>query len=210
MKKANTYKPGTKFSDHLSSKLQDPRFATTYIMNSIQDAVKEEDIDIFRLAIGDVAKARGIQSIAEITDLPRPSLYQMISETGNPSFKNIQTILNACGLTLAVIPSAELDEIKLLFETMNNETSRAKGSSKLDQLSEQLIAVLGSKATAREEVVSKLWAYIKKNGLVEDVVEFGEKDMRAVDKKLRSLTKETHSLAPSKRASTQKRAGRGR
>ena len=209
MKKA-TYKSGSKFSDHLSSKLQDPQFATTYIMNSIQEAVREEDVDIFRLAIGDVAKARGIQTIAEITELPRPSLYQMVSENGNPSFKNIQHILNACGLTLAVVPSEKLAELKNMFLSSSEDKVLSEDTVRLDQVSKQLIEVLGSKSTARREVVSKLWAYIERNGLVDDVVEYGEKEMRAIDKKLRSLTKETHALRPRPRSGTQKRAGRGR
>lgn len=70
----------------------------------IQSAIEDGDPLLLRLALADVAKAKGMSVIAEQTHLNRQSLYKSLSEKGNPSFDTINKVLHACGLKLSVSP----------------------------------------------------------------------------------------------------------
>ena len=70
----------------------------------IQAAIEDDDPLLLRLALADVAKAKGMSTIAEKTKLNRQSLYKSLSENGNPSFDTINKVLHACGLKLSVSP----------------------------------------------------------------------------------------------------------
>ena len=81
-------------SDYLNS----PETINEYIQSAIEDG----DPLLLRLALADVAKAKGMSFIAEQTKLNRQSLYKSLSEKGNPSFDTISKVLHACGLKLSV------------------------------------------------------------------------------------------------------------
>lgn len=51
-------------------------------------------------ALGTVARAKGMQKIAEKTGLQRQGLYKSLSEEGNPSFDTILKVMNAVGVEL--------------------------------------------------------------------------------------------------------------
>ena len=83
-----------------SSYLDSPEVINEYIQSAIEDG----DPLLLRLALADVAKAKGMSNIAEHTNLNRQSLYKSLSEKGNPSFDTIKKVLHACGLKLSVSP----------------------------------------------------------------------------------------------------------
>lgn len=83
-----------------SSYLDSPEMINEYIQAAIEDG----DPLLLRLALADVAKAKGMSNIAEQTNLNRQSLYKSLSEKGNPSFETISKVLHACGLKLSVNP----------------------------------------------------------------------------------------------------------
>src|ERR1700747_2189693 len=89
---------GSDFQEHLADDLRDPQMAAEYLMAAIEAG----DLEYFKVALGNVAKAHGISNIAQITEIPKPTLYNILKEKSNPSLANIQEVLNACGLTIAV------------------------------------------------------------------------------------------------------------
>jgi len=82
----------------MSDYLDSPEMIQEYIQAAIEDG----DSVTLRLALADVAKAKGMGVIAENTKLNRQSLYKSLSENGNPSFNTINKVITACGLKLQV------------------------------------------------------------------------------------------------------------
>lgn len=68
-------------------------------------ALEENDPTILQAALGDVAKARGMASIARQARVGRESLYKSLSETGNPSWQTVTKVLAALNLKLGISPS---------------------------------------------------------------------------------------------------------
>lgn len=59
-----------------------------------------EDPRVIVKALGDVAKALGMQKIAKETGLNREGLYQALSGKGNPSFDTVLKVMKAVGVEL--------------------------------------------------------------------------------------------------------------
>lgn len=159
---------GSDFQEHLDEELRDPEFAAEYL----RAAIEANDLDYFKTALGNVAKARGIQNISVLTKIPRATLYSILKEHSNPSLTNVQEILRACGLTFGVVtlkPSETLEEI------------------------------VGTSPLPRTQIVKALWSYIKANGLQREIFEEGEKELIAEEKDLKQLIKKTHKLVGSAR-----------
>lgn len=68
-------------------------------------AMDDEDPDFFLVALGDVARARGMNQIAEASGLNRESLYKALRAGAAPRFDTIQRITSALGLKLAFVPA---------------------------------------------------------------------------------------------------------
>ncbi|MDH2997545.1 addiction module antitoxin [Pasteurellaceae bacterium LFhippo2] len=66
----------------------------------LAEILREGDHDDFLEALNDVARARGMNSIAEQTGLARESLYKALSRGSKPRFETIVRILNAFNLEL--------------------------------------------------------------------------------------------------------------
>jgi len=91
------------YRDHLLESLQDPEQAACYLTACLED----EDPRVFLLALRDVADAHGgIRTVSRNTKLNRESLYRMLSRSGNPSLDSLASVLQACGLRLAVQSAA--------------------------------------------------------------------------------------------------------
>ena len=89
------------YEESLMEDLADPVEAADYLT-----ACVEEGQAVFLLALRDVAKAQGgMAKLAEATELPRESLYQMLSENGNPSLSNVSSLLEALGIHLQFVPA---------------------------------------------------------------------------------------------------------
>ena len=93
MKKSKAYQP------NLIEGLKDPREAEEYL----NAALEEDDPELFLLALRHVAEAQGgVAQLADKTKLNRESLYRMLSERGNPEFRNLDAVLHGLGFRLAV------------------------------------------------------------------------------------------------------------
>jgi probable addiction module antidote protein len=54
-------------------------------------------------ALGDIARAQGMTSVARRSGLGRESLYKALSGEGNPSFDTVLRVLDALGLRLTAV-----------------------------------------------------------------------------------------------------------
>ena len=87
------------FSEVLKVKLKDPEIATGYL----NEALASGDKKVFLLALRHVVDARGnIKGFAEEYDIPRQSIYRMLSEEGNPTWGSLYDLLESLGFHLQV------------------------------------------------------------------------------------------------------------
>lgn len=72
------------------------------------DAVIEEsngDPRMIAVALGDIAKARGMTQVAKDTGLARENLYKALSGDGNPEFATVMKVIAALGIKLHAAPA---------------------------------------------------------------------------------------------------------
>ena len=91
-------KPSRPYREGLLEDLQDPSEAAAYLTA----ALEEEGMDVFLLALRDVAAAHGMKRLADGAELNRESLYRMLSEQGNPQLDSLISILQQLGLRLSI------------------------------------------------------------------------------------------------------------
>jgi len=98
--KAGTQKLTVSYRDDLIDRLRkDPGYAAAYL-----NAALSEGRDVFLLALRDVAQARvGMTRLARKTALHRVSLYDTLSEGGNPRFASLDKILGELGMRLSIV-----------------------------------------------------------------------------------------------------------
>jgi probable addiction module antidote protein len=69
------------------------------------DAVLEVgDPTLLAHALGVVARAKGMTSLAKETGMGRESLYKSLSNDGNPSFSTVINVLSVLGVKLHAMP----------------------------------------------------------------------------------------------------------
>jgi probable addiction module antidote protein len=59
-----------------------------------------DDAAFIAAALGDIARAKGMSTIAAETGLTREGLYRTLSKDGNPSFSAVLKVMKAMGLKL--------------------------------------------------------------------------------------------------------------
>ena len=59
-----------------------------------------DDLDLLLLALGDVARARGMAQIARETGLGRESLYKALAPGAKPRFDTVMKVARALGVRL--------------------------------------------------------------------------------------------------------------
>lgn len=70
------------------------------IVAYLNAALADDDPVLLQAALGDIAKARGMSSIAKEAGVGRESLYKSLSSDGNPSWQTITKVLAALGIGL--------------------------------------------------------------------------------------------------------------
>jgi len=89
------------YEDWLTAQLKNPGEAAAYI----EAVIAEGDQAALMLALRQVAQAQGgVAEIARKASLTREATYKMLSKTGNPELRSLNSILAATGLRLAVKP----------------------------------------------------------------------------------------------------------
>jgi len=86
----------------LLNELTDARAAASYV-----NAAISESPDLLPAVLRDVAKAHRMARVAEEAGIARESLYTGLSESGNPTLNNLNAVLKAVGLRIAVVPDSE-------------------------------------------------------------------------------------------------------
>ncbi len=67
-------------------------------------ALEDADPDAFLMAVRDVAKARGIATVAADAGVGRESLYKTLKPGSQPRFDTVRRLLDALGVRLDVAP----------------------------------------------------------------------------------------------------------
>jgi len=81
-------------SEHLDS----PEMIHEYLKAAFENGDSEQLI----IAIGNVAKAKGMTEIAKKADLSRQNLYKALSPDGSPQFETVKKVIEALGCKLAI------------------------------------------------------------------------------------------------------------
>ena len=85
--------------------VQDPNEAFEYLSASLNEYMRDGNIEAFLITLRTVANAGGgITELAKKTGLNRQNLYRMLSKGGNPTLTTLRTILSSLGLNLSIIP----------------------------------------------------------------------------------------------------------
>lgn len=70
----------------------------------LNNAFMDDDSRMFIVALGYLAKKKGMTQVAKKTGLNRESLYRSLSGDGNPAFATIKKITKALGVDLVAQP----------------------------------------------------------------------------------------------------------
>ena len=68
----------------------------------LNNAFMDDDPQVFLIALGHLAKKKGMSKIGRETGLNRESLYKSLSGAGNPKFTTISKVSKALGCKLEV------------------------------------------------------------------------------------------------------------
>ena len=82
--------------------LEDDEAIVAYLEEAMKVAMEDSDPSFLAVALGTVARARGMSQIAKEAGLTRESLYKALGSEGNPEFGTILKVLRALGLKLSI------------------------------------------------------------------------------------------------------------
>jgi probable addiction module antidote protein len=74
-----------------------------YLEACLQEA--GDDAAFIAIALGHIARAKGMSQLSRDTELGRESLYKALSGEGNPSFATILKVTSALGIRLHALPA---------------------------------------------------------------------------------------------------------
>lgn len=80
----------------IATQLRTPKERAAYLEAWLVEA--PDDAAGIARALGDIARSRGMTSVARQAGLSRESLYKALSESGNPSFATIVRVARALGV----------------------------------------------------------------------------------------------------------------
>ena len=84
--------------------LRTPEEMAAYLEAAIEES--DGDAAFIAMALGDIARARGMAELARETGLGRESLYKALSAEGNPQLSTVLKVAKALGLAFHVKPAA--------------------------------------------------------------------------------------------------------
>lgn len=83
----------------------------------LEAALEENDHKLVAVALGDIAKAKGMTQVAKKAGLGRESLYKALSPDGNPEFSTVLKVVSALGLRLHAITGKTKKPLEKFNET---------------------------------------------------------------------------------------------
>jgi probable addiction module antidote protein len=84
--------------------IETPKDVALYLEAAFEGAAEDDDASVVAVALGDIARSKGMAAIANETGLNRETLYRALSADGNPTLETMQSVLKALGLRLAAVP----------------------------------------------------------------------------------------------------------
>ena len=84
----------------VAEQLRTPEEMAAYLEAWLEEA--PDDVSGIARALGDIARAKGMSTVARETGLSRESLYKSLSEDGNPSLATVVKVAKALGLRIRV------------------------------------------------------------------------------------------------------------
>lgn len=84
--------------DHLNT----PEDIALYLEAALEDG----DPSLVAAALGDIARAKGMSTVAREAGVTREALYRSLSENGNPNLSTLLGVTKALGLSLRISPAA--------------------------------------------------------------------------------------------------------
>ncbi|MFT3741808.1 MAG: transcriptional regulator [Gammaproteobacteria bacterium] len=91
------------FHNLLIESLKNQRKATAYLQVALDEYQEDGNIEIFLLALRNVAEAKGgIGLLAKRTHLNRQNLYHTLSRKGNPRLNTLGSLLKGLGFHLLI------------------------------------------------------------------------------------------------------------
>jgi probable addiction module antidote protein len=87
------------YKEWLGEQLTDPAIAANYLNEAKQDSP-----EMFLKALRRVSESYRMSKVAGGAGVSRESLYRMTRESGNPTYKSLNGILNALGLDFVLVP----------------------------------------------------------------------------------------------------------
>ena len=87
----------------VSKHLQDDADLAEYLQAMIDES--GNDPKMIAIALGDIARARGMTQVAKDAGIAREALYRALSPDGNPEFATVVKVLDALHLKLTVQPA---------------------------------------------------------------------------------------------------------
>lgn len=94
------------FDTWLQEQLTDPAEAVAYLNEHLKDDGEGDYEAMLLVALGNIARAHGMETIAEKANLNRETLYRTLSRAGNPRLATLTSILDVLGLELQVSQKA--------------------------------------------------------------------------------------------------------
>ena len=82
----------------VAEQLRTPEEMAAYLDAWLEEA--PDDVSGIARALGDIARAKGMSQVARDAGLSRESLYNALSENGNPSFATVLKVARALGVRL--------------------------------------------------------------------------------------------------------------
>jgi len=70
-------------------------------------AAEDPDPSVLLAALSDVAKARGMATVAKAAGLGRESLYKALAPGSHPRHETVNAVLRALGVRFSVVPDKE-------------------------------------------------------------------------------------------------------
>jgi probable addiction module antidote protein len=83
-------------------RLANPEVAMHYV-----NAALEDSPEAFLKALRNVAQARQMTKVAKEAGVQRETLYRSLSESGNPTFDTLHSVLRVLGFRIQIVPDGQ-------------------------------------------------------------------------------------------------------
>lgn len=91
-----------------------PEFDSTLYLDSdeaiaeyLNAVIEDGDSSLLAAALGDIARARGMAEIAQVSGITREALYKALKPNAKPGFETINKVCHALGVRMHVEPIAK-------------------------------------------------------------------------------------------------------